>query len=173
MRRPSRRGDQPELDGVPIEPGQMLQMPEAQRLQPAFAVGLHVVGEDRVHQQRHVAADIVEDVGLLEVIELVAATDEAGRRKAAAREIGEENIVRHEAGHCHDPPPGRGVENFAQSPEIRDPVGGDPERAEPVEKLSAGATGEQPLLAFEQQPPDRVLLLAVLLPILLDRKICD
>src|SRR6202011_5341886 len=46
-----------------------------------------------------------------------------------------------------------------------------PERAEPVEKLTAGAANQQPLLAFEQEPPDRVLFLAVILPILLDRKI--
>ena len=149
----------------------MLQVPEAQRLQPAFAVGLHVVGEDRVHQQRHMAADVVEDVGLLQVIELVAAPNEAGRRKAAAREMGEEHIVRHEPGHRDDPPPGRGVENIAQAAEIGNPVGGDAEPAEPVEILAAGASDEQPLLPLEQQPPDRVLLLAVLVPVLLDRKI--
>src|SRR5947208_1485334 len=117
------------------------------------------------------AADIVEDVGLLEVIELIAPPDEAGRRKAAAGEIGKENLVRNQAGHRDDPPAGRGVEHFAQSSEIGDPVRGDPERAEPAEKLTTGAADQQPLLAFEQQPPDRVLFLAVILPILLDRKI--
>ena len=116
------------------------------------------------------AADVVEDVRLLQVIELVAPPDEAGRRKAAAREMGEEHIVGNQAGHRDDPPAGRAVEDVAQSAEIRDPVRRNPEPAEPVEILAAGAADQQPLLALEQQPPDRVLFLAVILPILLDRK---
>jgi hypothetical protein len=53
-------------------------MAEPQRFQPALAVSLHVIGENRVHQQRHVAADIVKDVWFLKVIKLVATPDKAG-----------------------------------------------------------------------------------------------
>src|SRR5437588_3747038 len=100
------------------------------------------------------AADIVEDVGLLEVIELVAAPDEASRRKASAGEIAEEDIVGNQAGHCDKAPPGGALEHLAQPAEIGDPGRGNPERSQPVEKLIAGPADQQPLLAFEKQPPD-------------------
>src|SRR6266446_2347343 len=165
------RRDQPELDGVPIEPGQALQMPEPERLQPAFAIGLQVVGEDRVHQQRHMAADVVEHVRFLDVVELVAAADEAGRREAAASGMSEENVVRDEPGHRHDLPAGGAVENIAEPSKIRNPVRRHPEPAEPVEIFAAGAPDQQPLLPLKQQSPDRVFLFAIGLPVLLDCKI--
>ena len=84
----------------------------------------------------------MKNVRFLQVIKLVAAPDEAGRRKAAASKIGKENIVGNQAGHGHNPPPGRGIEHLAQSAEIGDPVRGDPESAEPVEKLVARTTDQ-------------------------------
>src|SRR3954452_1401748 len=71
--------DQAELDRVPVKPGQLPQMPEPQRLQPSRAIGLHVIGKDRVHQQRYMAVDVMKDIRLLQVVELVAVADEAGR----------------------------------------------------------------------------------------------
>src|SRR6516164_9053034 len=146
-------------------------MAKPQRLQPAFPIGLHVVGEDRVDQQRNMAADIVENIGLLKVVELVAASDKACRRKAAAGEIGEEDIVGNEAGHRDEAPAGCRIEHVAQSAKVRDAVGGYPERAEPIEELVAGAIDEQSLLAFEKQPPNRMLFVGVVPPILYNRKI--
>src|SRR5208282_4899260 len=159
--------DQSELDGVPIEPGQVRQMPEPERLQPAFTIGLQVVGEDRVHQQRHMAADVVEDVRLLEIVKLVAAPEKTSRGEPAAGEMGEENVVRDEARHRDDPPPGGSVENIAEAPEIGNAVGRDAKPAQPFEIFATGAPDQQALLSFEQQSPDRVLLFAIALPVLL------
>ncbi len=156
-------------------------MAQPQRLQPALAIGLHVIGEDRVHQHRHMAADVVKDVRLLQVIELVAPPDEAGRREAARRQVGEEHIVGHEARHCDNSPAGGAIEDVAEPPEIRDAAvglqptglsrGRDAEALQPVEIFAAGAACQQPLLAFEQEPPDGVLVLGIGRPVLLDRVI--
>ena len=117
------------------------------------------------------AANIVENVRLLQIVELVAATDEAGRGKSPPGEIGEEHRIGDEARHRHDPPPGGACEHIAQPAEIRDAAGGDAKRAEPLEIFLAGPPDQQLLLALEQQPPDRVLFLAVTAPVLRDRKI--
>ena len=148
-------------------------MPEALRLSPAFAVGLHVIGEYRVHQHRHVAANVVKDVRLLQVIELVAAADEACRRELPTGEKIEKHVVGHQPRHCGDAPAGRPVENVAEPSEIGDAAGGDAEPGQAVQVLAAGAVDQQPLLALEQQAPDRMLFLAVSRPILLDHVVPD
>src|SRR5262249_3664153 len=122
------------------------------------------------YQQRHVAADIMENVGLLQVVELVTTTDEASRWEAAAREKSKENIVGYEAGHRDDPPSGGSIEHVAELPEIRDSACSDAERTQPVEELGTGPDDEELLVAFEKQPPNCVLLLAVGVPSLLDRE---
>src|SRR5215472_14884061 len=116
-------------------------------------------------------ADIVKDVGLLQVIELITAADEAGRGEAAAGEKGEEDVIGDQTGHRQDLPPSGGVEHLVQPAEIRDPVGGDPEPAQSIEKFTARTPDQQPLLALEEQPPDRVLFLTIILPMLRYRKI--
>src|SRR5438270_10000676 len=110
-------------------------MSEPESLQPAFAVGLQVVGKDRVHQQRHMAADVMENVRFLDVVELIAAADEAGRREAAAGEVREEDVIGDETGHGYEPPPGGAVEDIAQAPEIGNPIRRHTEPCEPVEIL--------------------------------------
>src|SRR5438034_8012679 len=117
------------------------------------------------------AADVVEHVRFLDVVELVAAADEAGRREAPAGEMSEENVVRDEARDRHDSPAGGAVENIAEPSEIWNPVRRHPEPAEPVEIFAAGAPDQQPLLPFKQQSPDGVFLFAIGLPVLLDGKI--
>src|SRR6516225_1449408 len=114
-------------------------MSEPVSLQTAFAIGLHVVGEDRAHQQRHMAADVVEDVRLLEIIKLVAAPDEAGRREPAAREMSEEYVIRDEARYRDDPPPGGPLENIAKAMKIGNAVGRDAKPAQPFKILAAGS----------------------------------
>src|SRR5207248_914773 len=79
-------------------------MPEVDRLQPAFAVGLHVIGEDRAHQHRHMAGDVMKDVRLLKIVKLVAPPDEARRGKAPRGKKGEKHVVRHEAWHRNNAP---------------------------------------------------------------------
>ena|SRR5437762_705631 len=117
------------------------------------------------------AADVVKDVGFLQVIELITAADEAGRRKTAGREKREKHIVGHQAGHRGDAPAGGAVENVAEPAEIRDAVGRNPKALQTIEIFAAGAALQELLLALEQEPPDGVLILAIAGPVLLDRMI--
>src|SRR5437867_3337074 len=82
------------------------------------------------------AADVVEHVRFLDVVELVAAADEAGRREAPAGEMSEENVVRDEARDRHDSPAGGAVENIAEPSEIWNPVRRHPEPAEPAARIT-------------------------------------
>ena len=100
-------------------------MPEVDRLQPAFAVGLHVIGEDRAHQHRHMAGDVMKDVRLLKIVKLVAPPDEARRGKAPRGKKGEKHVVRHEAWHRNNAPAGRAIEDVAEPAEIRNSVRGN------------------------------------------------
>jgi hypothetical protein len=79
------------------------------RLQRALAVGLDVVGIARVEQQRHVAEQVVKDVGLDDVVEL-------GRRAYPVRHrefaVGQQREKRHlgdQPRHAHQLP-ARGLE---------------------------------------------------------------
>ena len=90
-----------------------------------------------------------------------------GKRRRGKK--GEENVVRHEPGHRDDAPAGRAVENVAEPAEIGNAVGGNPEPAGARREIRGRRAVEQPLLALEQQPPDRVLFLGIGLPVLLDR----
>ena len=53
------------------------------------------------------AEDVVEDIGLFDVVELVGAADELAGRKAPVGEVIEEDVVRHERGHSDDAPTGQ------------------------------------------------------------------
>ena len=117
------------------------------------------------------AADVVKDVRLLQIVELVAAADEAGGRKApVARESAKKTSSGTSPGTATMRHP---VARSRMSLEPRGnrgcPSAATPRPAQPVEILAAGAPGQQPLLPLEQQAPDRVLLLAVARPVLLDR----
>ena len=114
------------------------------------------------------AADIVKDIRFLQIVELVAVPNEAGRREAAPREMGEENIVGDKARHRNDPPSGGTVENVVEAAKIWDALCRDTEPGKSLEVFPAGTSGQETLLAFEQKLPDRMLLSAILLPVLLD-----
>src|ERR1700739_1356420 len=86
--------------------------------------------------------------------------------------MGEENIVRHKAWDRDDLPAGGGIENIAQPTEIRNTAGLDPELTKSIEVFAACAPLEQPLLTFEEQPPDRVVFLGIPMPVLIGCKIC-
>src|SRR5437762_14312617 len=100
-------------------------MPEVDRLQPAFAVSRHVIGEDRAHQHRHMPGDVMKDVRLLEIIELVAPPDETRRGKAPRGKKHEKHVVRHEPWDRDNAPAGGTIENVAEPAEIRNSVRGN------------------------------------------------
>ena len=118
-----RRADEPELHRVPVQAGEQLAGVEAARLQSAGAVGLHVVGEHRVEQQRHVAEEVVEHVGLDDVVELLRPADPAGDRKLAPRQQREERFLGDQPRHRDHVPPGGTVQRLRQLVEARNAVG--------------------------------------------------
>src|SRR5262249_28060281 len=124
---------------------------------------------DRVHQHRHMTADIMENIGLLQVVELVAATNKAGRRKTPGREEGEEHIVRNESRHCDDAPTGRAIEDVAEPAKIGDAMGRDAQAPQTLEILAASPVLQKVLLALEQEAPNGVFVIAIGVPVLLDR----
>src|SRR5690606_13584499 len=105
---PAGLADEPELHRVPVQPGQVLQRVRADgvRLDPAAAIGGHVVGEHRVHQQRHVAEEVVEEVRLLDVVDLLGAADPPGDREAPVGQVVEEVEFGQQALHADQAPAG-------------------------------------------------------------------
>src|ERR1043166_234031 len=125
------------------------------RLQPAFPISLNVIGEDGVHQHRHMAGDVVEHIRLLKIVELVPPSDETGRGKTTGREKGQKPIVRHEPWPRNNAPAGRAIENVAEPAKIRNAVRGDTELLQATEVFAAREPLGQFLLALEQQAPNR------------------
>ncbi|MEJ1970504.1 MAG: hypothetical protein WDN03_18030 [Rhizomicrobium sp.] len=167
--------DQPELDRVPVEPRQVLERPElVQRPLAALAIGFHVIGEDRVGQHRHMAEHVVEDIGLLQIVELAGAADELAGREAPVGEMVEEDLVRHQRRHRDDAPAGLPVQRLRQPLEVRNAVGGKLQLVQAGEEFVAGAAAQHLGLALEQRAPHGVLRRAVALPMLGDGEVrCD
>src|SRR3546814_11649493 len=59
-------------------------------LETTTAVGRHVVGKNRVHQQRHMAEQVVEQIRLGNVIELIGTANPPCHREAAVGQVLEE-----------------------------------------------------------------------------------
>ena len=71
---------------------------QALRAQAAFAIGLDEVGHGRVHQQRHMAEHVVEDVGLFQVVQPVLAPGDV---------LGTDRVLHRGSGHYHAARPRR------------------------------------------------------------------
>src|SRR5262245_44891 len=136
---PFRLHDQPELDRVPVDACEQRQRAESLRSQPADAIRLDEVGNDRIDQQRGVAEHIVKDVGFLEVIELVGTPDELSRREASVRQMLEEHLVGNQPWNRNDAPAGRSHQHVAEALEVWDVLGGYRQRVHAVDECIAGA----------------------------------
>ena len=164
---PLRGLDQPEFHRVPVQAREHLDRPEAVGLQPPAAVGLEVVGEHRVEEQRHVAEEIVEDVGLDDVVELRGRAQPHGHREAAVGEVLEEHEVGQQPRHRHQPPVRRGAEARVHAVEARD-AHAEIEGGERRVELVAGVARHERGLARVEAAPQGVLGLRVGVPVLLD-----
>ena len=162
--------DQAELDRVPVQPGEVGQRLRTQRmrLHAAAAVGGHVVGEHRVHQQRHVPEQVVEQVGFGQIVELLGLADPPGHREATVGEMLEEHQLRQQPFDADDLPAGGGAQHAVEIVEFRDPVRRHAHVALAAQELGAGAADQQLLLALEQRRPDLVIGAGVGTPRLLD-----
>jgi hypothetical protein len=87
------------------------------------------------------AEDVVEDVGLLQVVELVGPADELAGREAPVRQVVEEDLVGHQAGHGHHLPAGGLHQHLAEGLEIGDAVGAMGRASRPLRKASQARPG--------------------------------
>jgi hypothetical protein len=168
-----RLADQPEFDGVPVEAGKELHPLGLDCHQPDATILVHVVGIGGIGQQRHMAEDIMEYVGLLQIVELLAAADEGPGRELAVGQHLEEGTRRDEAWHRHHFPAGQPPQALIHARKVRYAFRADAERCKPVEIFLADMPFQGLLLAFEQDAPDRVVLAGVALPALVDDAVVD
>ena len=166
-----RRRKQAELDRVPVEARQVVQLAEAQRAQAAFTVGLHVVGERRVGEHRHVAEHVVEDVRFLEVVQLVRPADELAGGEAAVSQVVEKHVVRDQAWHGDHGPAGQTTQVLVDPGEVWNAGPMQVQGFQPAEKRIARAARQQRSLPFVEGDPDLVLGVGVARPTLIDRPV--
>ena len=119
------------------------------------------------------AEDIVKDIGLLEIVELLAAPDERPGGKLPVGQHLEEGPRWDEARHRDHLPTGQAPQSRIHSVEIRHPFGPDAERLEAGEILLAHMPLEGLLLALEQDAPDGVVLGGIAFPALVDDAVLD
>jgi hypothetical protein len=162
--------DQAEFDRVPVQPREINQRfgAEPVRLDPAGTVGLHVVREQRIQQQRHVTEQVVEQVGLGDVVDLLGLADPPGHRKAPVRQMIEEGQLRQQAFDADQFPARRLAEHAIELIELRDRIRRHAEALLVVDELAAGTTNENLPLALEQRRPDVVIAARIAGPGLLD-----
>ena len=130
------------------------------RLETALAIALHIVCEHRVEQQRHVPEQVVEDVGLDDVVELLRRANPVGDRKLAVGQQGEERHLGDQPWHGHQLPAGGAVKPLVHFIEARDPVA-LAQGGQGVDERLAGQARQQPALAFVQAPVGVVVGLGV------------
>ncbi len=161
--------DQAEFHRVPVQAGQVLQRLRADgvRLDPAAAVGGHVVGEHRVHQQRHMAEQVMEQIRFCDVVDLVGAADPPGHREAAVGQVLEEVQFRQQAFHADQGPAGGRAQHFVELVEARDHVLAHAHLVLGIEEFAAGAADQQFALAPVQRAPGGMVVGAVAVPRLL------
>ena len=110
----------------------------------------------------------MEDVRLLQVVELVRATDEVARREAAVGQVVEEHVVRHQPRHGHHAPAGEGAQLLGQRLEVGDAGPVQIEGVQPLQEGVAGAAGQHLRLPLVERHPGGVLLGGVGVPPLRD-----
>ena len=143
-------------------------MARRDRRQPEPSTMLHHRREARVAQHRHMAENVVEQVGLLEIIELREAADEIAHRKHPLGQHREEDQVGHQPRHRHRAPPGPRFQLGVQLGQVGNPRLRQMEQIEPVEKRRDDALAQRRDLPFEQDIPHAVVLAGKVLPALRD-----
>ena len=141
-----------------------MQPAKLQRPCAAAAVGGHVVGEHRVGQHGDMAEHVVEDVGLLQVVELVRLADEAARREAPVGQVVEEDVVGHETRNGHHRPAGQRPQPLIGPLEIGHAFAAEVQRLQSVQEGLAGPSRQHAELAIVKGQPGAVLFRGIALP---------
>ena len=126
------------------------------------------LGKIMVREHRDMAEQIVEAVGRLEIIELVAGADEIADREHALAQHGEEDRVGHQPRHRDGAPAGARLEDRVELPELGHARVRQPQQVDPVKERRDDAGAEQIDLAGEQQVPHRMVLAGERFPALRD-----
>ena len=77
-----------------------------ERAQPALTISLHIIGKDRLGEERHMTKNIVKDVWLFKVIHLVTPANETPCWETLIGEMGKKHIIGHKM-RDHDNLPSR------------------------------------------------------------------
>ncbi len=107
------------------------------------------------------AEDLVEDVGLLQVVELVPAANEGGHRKLAVGQQGKEAVKGDKRRHRRHRPAGGRLQHGVDLGQLGDPIPGQIEPRQPGLVLVTGLALERRQLARDQDLPGAVLLVRV------------
>ena len=154
--------DKPEFDGVPVQRAERLQPIVTHRFPARTTVFLHVVGENRVGQHRHMAEHVVKYVGFLDVIERLARADEIAGGETSVRQMPEEHVVRDQHGHGNDAPTGQSAQFLRHGLKVRHASSPQIELFQPRQESAGRAPRQDVHLAREQVVPDRVVFRRIL-----------
>ena len=168
---PFRRLDQAELDRVPVEPREIVELPARERASAALAIGFEKARIGRIGEERHMPEDVMEDVGLLQIFKLRLRANECPGGKAPIGEMIEEGVIGNQPGHRNDAPAGHRPQSAAQIRELRNAGARQFELLLRLQEFVAGPSGQELRLAGEQPVPAIVLLVAVGGPVLIYRPV--
>ncbi|MNO81633.1 hypothetical protein D3C76_728830 [compost metagenome] len=107
------------------------------------------------------AEDLVEDVGLLQVVQLFRGADEGGDREAFAGQQFEERLEGDQRRHTGNLPAGSGPQDFVDLAQLRNAVMGQLELIDAVQVFLARTAFDDLQLTGDQRVPHRMLLLRV------------
>ncbi len=111
---------------------------------------------------------VVEQVRLLEIVELFAPTDPGGHREHPVGQHGEEMLLGNQARHADDAKARARVQHLVQRVEAWNARALAHERVEAADEGRVRPVGQHLALALEERPPDRVILVRVGGPVLID-----
>ena len=137
----------------------------------AFAKADERVGECFVRMHRHVSGDVVEDVGLREIVEGVAGADGDRRRKLTIAQAVEEKKSRNVAAHCFRFETRQRAEELVHVAQVRDARRIEREGVDAGEEMVVRVAIPARAKAGEELLPGRVIGLRIKLPGLIDEDV--
>ena len=118
-----RRAHQPELHRVPIQPREHLQRGGRPRVRADGAIGLDEIREHRVREHRQMPEEIVEQVGLDQIVELIAPAHPDRDRETPLGQVREEIRFGNQARHADHFETGEPLQSLAGLLEHRESGG--------------------------------------------------
>jgi hypothetical protein len=138
------------------------------RLRRSLPESLEEIGEDRMCVQRHVPEDVVENIGLGDVVERMARPDRHRGREATPRQRLEEQLRLEEALHRDSAPARFRLKAGIHLVEVRDAIALQPDDFDPFEEGFGRVLLEVLHAAVVERLPNAVVVGGVGRPILSD-----